>query len=210
MVEGGDVAGERQHGVGEAEIVVGHVGEVLDLSHHVVPEVADDAAVERWKLRDRRCPVPRQQRLDGRERPLVRRDAGGEHTIDLDVAPANDERARRVAPEEREPPPPLGVLDRLEEESRSAVGVGTDELHERRDGRLEVSEDLAPHRDDGVIASERAEVVARGPDRPGRAHRGPGSEPSPNARKKQERSPVWQAPRPSCCTTKSSTSPSQS
>ena len=45
---------------------------------------------------------------------------------------------------------------------------------------------------------------------PGVTQTGPGVAPPPKARKKQLRSPVWQAPRPSCSTTNSSASTSQS
>ena len=47
VVEGGQLADHAQHGVGLAEIVGRHVGQVLDLPHDVVAEVADQAAVQR-------------------------------------------------------------------------------------------------------------------------------------------------------------------
>ena len=135
--------------------------------------------------------------------------AGGA-PVELDVPPARDERERRVAAEEREAAPPLGVLDRLEQERRVVVG-GADQLHERRDRRLEVGEHLAPDRHDRVVARQRDELVAREPRRGhDQAQTGPGVAPPPKARKKQLCSPVWHAPRPSCSTTNSNTSMSQS
>ena len=205
VVERGDVTGQRQHRVGPALRVRRDVRQVLDLAHDVVPEVADDAAVERWQLSEARRAVPAQQRLDRRERAAIERDAGRDRAERLDLVAPHDEREGRVPPDEREAAPVLTVLDRLEQE---AVAVA-DELDERGHRRLEVGQHLAPDRDDGVLARQRAELPERRLD-DGKAHTGPGSAPSPNARKKQLRSPVWQAPRPTCSTTNRSTSMSQS
>ncbi len=99
----------------------------------------------------------------------------------------------------------LAVLDRLQQEAFAVA----DQLQERGDRRLEIRQDLAPYGDHRVLRRERAELVERRLDR-GVAHTAPGSASLPNARKKQLRSPVWQAPRPVCSTTKSRTSMSQS
>ena len=191
--------------------------EMLDLAHDVVPEISDNAAVERWQVGDARRAMESEQRLECSERAGVARHRVGKWAFDLDVAAAHDQRALGITPEERESSPTLRVLDRLQEESRRAVGLGADELDERRHGGLEVGQHLAPHRHHRVIAGQRPEVVTRWSDGSGRAHRasgdcesGDGVAPPPNARKKHDRSPVWQAPRPSCSTTKRSVSPSQS
>src|SRR5204863_469404 len=63
--------------------------------------------------------------------------------------------------EERVPAPPVGVFGRLEQE---AVAFA-DQLHERRQRRLEIGEHITPHRHDGVLASHRHELVARRLDR---------------------------------------------
>ena len=139
--------------------------------------------------------MQREQRFERRERTLVDGHAGRQRAVDLDVLTAHDERAAGIAPEEREAAPTLGVLDRLEQEPRRAVDLGADELGERRHRRLEVGQHLAPDRHDGVVPGERAELVACRPDRSGAGHGLAGRSPPPNARKKQDRSPVWQAPR---------------
>ncbi len=46
VVERGHQARHAHHRIGHAVVVVGRVGEPLDLAHHVVAEVPDDAAVE--------------------------------------------------------------------------------------------------------------------------------------------------------------------
>ena len=120
----------------------------------------------------------------------------------LEVETPRDEREHGIAAEEREAPPAFGVLNRLEQKALALPH----ELGECRQRRLEVGEHLAPNRHDGVIARlllEDLEARTEG-------HTGPGVDPSPKARKKQLRAPVWQAPRPSCSTTNSNTSMSQS
>ncbi len=206
VVERGDAAGQRTDRVGEALVVGGRVREVLDLPDGVVAHPPDDAPVEGRQLGQGRRPETVEQGLEQRERALVVRDVLGRRAADpFDPATAGDERPRRIAAEEREPPPPFRVLDRLEEEALTIA----DELHERRHRRLEVGQDLTPDRDDRVVAREGVELGARRSSR-GSRHKCSGAAPPPKLRKKQLRSPVWHAPRPSCSTTKSSTSMSQS
>ena len=45
VVEGGQAPDHAHHGVGQVEVVAGHVGQVLHLAHDVVAEVAHDAAL---------------------------------------------------------------------------------------------------------------------------------------------------------------------
>ena len=78
VVERRDVTRERQHGVGQPEIVGRDIGKSLDLAHDVVAEIPDDAAVERWKLRDARRAVEFEQRFEGGERALVARHGVGQ------------------------------------------------------------------------------------------------------------------------------------
>ena len=174
VVERGDVAGEREHGVGEPEIVGG--------ARRAGARSRARRRSRGSRRRRRGTVAARGSSARGSRASSASRAASAPWSVGTPagstpststVAPAHDERARRVAPEEREPAPPLRVLDRLEQEARAAVGVGTDELHERRDRRLEVGQDLAPHRDDRVVARERAELVARRPDR-ARSRRSPG------------------------------------
>ena len=84
MVERGDVTGDRQHRVGQPEVVVRHVGQALDLAHDVVAEVADDATVERRQLGELRRAVRREQRLERGERTLVGGHARGRRAVELD------------------------------------------------------------------------------------------------------------------------------
>ena len=136
-----------------------------------------------------------QQLLEGGEHAVVgvEFDAGvtgdGHHSL------SQDQRGHRVAPDEREATPTLAVLDGLEDEPV----IVTDELEERRHRRLEIGQHLGPHRDDGVLCRQLQESV------------GIGTDPHVSSdRKKQVRSPVWQAPRPCWVTPNNRVSPSQS
>ena len=160
MVERGQAADHRQHRVGMAEVVTRHAGQVLDLSDDVVPEVADEPAVQRWQIGHPGRPVGGEHSLDRAEHALVARHFGSELARHLDVAISCDERRRRPPADEREPAPALGVLDRLEHEARAVA----DELGEGGDRRLEVGEQLGPDRDDGVVAREPVELGAVGTD----------------------------------------------
>ena len=212
VVERGDVPGERQHRVGQAEVVGRHVGQALDLAHDVVAEVADDAAVERRELGEASARGTRASSASsaasapwsagtpgGGVAGRTRRARPRTTSVSAGSRPRNENRPQRSAcstDSSRNP------ADRL---------AAPDELHERRDGRLEVGEDLAPDRHDGVLAGERDGTRRATAGRRRRSlRRGPGAAPLPKARKKQLCSPVWHAPRPSCSTTKSRTSTSQS
>ena len=103
------------------------------------------------------------------------------------ASPTGSGRRRRSGPTARRPRP-----------TRAGSPAVADELGVRGDRGLEVGEQLGPDRDDAVLGGVRVELLAGG------------SEPHPNDRKKQVRSPVWQAPAPSCSTLNSSASASQS
>ena len=93
---------------GVAEVVGGHVGQALDLAHDVVAEVADEPAVQRRQLGQRRRAVGASSRLDRGEHALVereRRRQGAPSTVMLPVA--RDERGRGPPADEREPAPAL-------------------------------------------------------------------------------------------------------
>ena len=130
--------------------------------------------------------------------PAVARHVDGQRAVDLDAAVAQQQRGHRVAADEREAAPPLAVLDRLEQEA----GAVADELGVRGDRRLQVGEQLGPHRHDRVARA----ASARNSSRLGRIR----THSAPKRRKKQEYAPVWQAPSPCCSTLNSSTSASQS
>ena len=83
--------------------------------------------------------------------------SGASPSTNSTLVAAHDERERGVASEEREPAPPLRVLDRLEQEPFAVA----DQLHERRERGLEVGEHLAPHRHDRILAAQRDELVER-------------------------------------------------
>ena len=50
VVEHRELADDAEHGVGQAQVVLGDLGQALDLAHHVVAEVADEAAVQGRQL----------------------------------------------------------------------------------------------------------------------------------------------------------------
>ena len=95
------------------------------------------------------------------------------------------------------------MLDRFEEEPIAVA----DELGEGGHRRLEVGEQLRPHRYDRVASGERAELV---PTRVVQGGHRVGEVVAPSAVKKQLWAPVWQAPRPCWVTLNSNVSPSQS
>ena len=107
--------------------------------------------------------------------PWSSRDPVRQRAVEFDHAVAQHERRRRIATDEGEPGPPLGSLDRLEEES----GTVADELDVGRHRRLEVGQLFGPHWDDRVGRGVRVEVVACRKE----LHQ-------PNCRKKQVRAPV--------------------
>jgi hypothetical protein len=179
VVVGGELADHRDHRVGVALVVLGHVGQVLDLPHHVVAQVAEHAAVQRGQVRQGRGVPLGQQRLQGGQDPPVtghrRRHRPGHGYVE---APGG-QRGERVAADERPAAPAgLAVLDRFEQEA----GLVAHEPGEGSDGRGEVGQQLAPHGDDRVGAGEAPELVERGSDHP--------SPSGPKARKKQVRAPV--------------------
>ena len=110
------------------------------------------------------------------------------------------------------------MLDRLEEEANTV----SDELRERRYRRLEVGHHLPPHGHNRMCTCHLEELVERRFDgaaagaahgrseKVGAVNVGAAASDAPKARKKQLRSPVWQAPAPSWSTTNRSVSPSQS
>ena len=180
MVEGGQLSDDREDRVGQAEVVLGWVGQVLDLPHHVVAEVPDQPAVHRRQPVERRRAVHGQQRLERREHALVERDAVGQAAPGhLQATVAGDQGRRGAAAHEGPAAPLVAVLDRLEQEPGLVVRAQPGEGGHRRD---EVGQQLAPHRDDGVVAGQGPELVPAGPDHP--------SAPAPpKARKKQVRLP---------------------
>ena len=116
VVERGHVTHHAQHRVGRAQVVGGHVGQPLDLAYDVVAEVSDDAAVERGQVRDPRRLVRAEQGLERGERAVVGGHARRRRPLELHRSAPHDHREHRVAADEREPAPALGVLDRLQQE----------------------------------------------------------------------------------------------
>ena len=151
VIEGRHLAREAEHRVGKTLIVGWNRREALDLAHRVVAEPPDDATVERGKLGDHRRAVTLEERLERGQAAGIGRDAIGCGAVDeLDPVAAHDERERRVAPEEREPAPTLGVLDRFEQEPFAVAH----QLHERRERRLEIGEHLAPDRHHRILVTQ--------------------------------------------------------
>ena len=142
---------------GQALVVGGHVGQVLDLADDVVAEVADEPAVQRRQVGEARRPVAGQERLDRGEHALVERDRVGHGAVDGDVEAAGREGRGGPAADERPAAPALAVLDRLEQEAGLVVPAEAGEGGDRRD---QVGQQLAPHRDDGVLRGEGVEPGA--------------------------------------------------
>ena len=75
VVDGHHLADDRHDPVGEAPVVGRDVGQVFDLAHHVVAEVAHQAAVERRQALDGRRAVVGQEVLQGGQHPPIGPDA---------------------------------------------------------------------------------------------------------------------------------------
>ena len=94
-------------------------------------------------------PVACEQRSSAARMPRSSGTSSGSVAVDRRPAPSRSTSvADRVAPDERAPAPALAVLHRLEQEARAVA----DELGEGRDRRLQVGQQLAPHRHDRVLA----------------------------------------------------------
>ena len=122
----------------------------------------------------------------------------GSVPVDLERAAAGDERGRAGCGRRTTSGSTLAVLDRLEQEARARRRPA------RANAATGVVRSASTSRHTGTTVWSRAS--ARNSSAIGPESRGV----TPKARKKQERSPVWQAPLPSCSTTNSSVSPSQS
>ena len=181
--------------------------------------------MERRQPGQRRGPVMGKHGLHGRQDPAVRGDALRERAFHRNLPVAQRHRCRRAAAYERPAAPSPGVLDRLQDETRLVLdqpGVGSDR-------RGEVGQELSPYRDDAPLPRQGDELVpARGvppahlspitwcplPDAhywspiTGRQAERPRL--ARNCRRSSCGRPVWQAPAPSCSTTNSRVSPSQS
>ena len=119
---------------GKPRSSVGHVGQPLDLAHHVVAEVADQAAVQRREVGQRGRPVVAERGLDGGEDALVERDGRVDRgaVVDADVAAVGREAWPLAAADERPATPALAVLDGLEQEA-GLVAAQPGEGRDRRD-----------------------------------------------------------------------------
>ncbi len=192
----------------------GTFGQVLDLAHDVVAEVADEPGVQGGQVGQLRGVEGVEGGLEGGQhagRPAHPAPGGGvevEGALGAHPAALRRHGGQRAASDERVAPPPLAALDRLEEEAGAAVAADdAEEGGDRGDG---VGHELAPDRHQAVLGGQGAEPVEAG-TRPAEVRLAHGSATaSPKARKKQLRLPVWHAPRPSWSTITSSASPSQS
>ena len=89
VVVGGQLADDRQDGVGVAEVVGRDVGQALDLAHDVVAEVADEAAVQRRQVGQAGRPVAR------RAAPRRRRGRPGRSAMPAGSVPVDRRAGRR-------------------------------------------------------------------------------------------------------------------
>ena len=162
VVERGDVPGDREHRVGHAR--GRRAARRAGARSRARRRSRGSRRRHRGTAAARRACGARyaaQQRLERYERAAVGGHARRRRAVEARPAlPRTTMRERRVAAEEREPSPALGVLDRLEQEAGRVVLTGAHELHEGGDRRLEVGQHLAPHRHDRVVTGERDELVA--------------------------------------------------
>ena len=81
MVEGCEFTYNGHDRIGKPEIIGGHVGKVLDLSHDVVPQETHEASVHRRQPVDIGCVVHLKQGLKCREHSLIGRDPLGKGAL---------------------------------------------------------------------------------------------------------------------------------
>ena len=154
VVEHGQLADHREHGVGMAQVVGGLVGQALHLPDDVVSQVAHQAAVEgREVVQDGRA-IGRQDGVHRGQHAPVEGHAGGQGALEVEGAGAGHERGRGPQTHEREAAPPLAPLHRLEQES----GTGPHQAEEGGHRCDEIGQDLAPHGHDGVAGGQLVEL----------------------------------------------------
>ena len=131
---------------------------MLDLAHDVVAEVADEPAVQRRQVGQRGRAVVREQLLDRRQHAPIGGTSSAAACRDLDPAVAGDERGRRARPtnENRLQRSPCST------DSSRKPGLVADERAKAATGVVEVGEQLAPHRDDGVVGGRARGTRRRG------------------------------------------------
>ena len=162
MVECRQRTDDAHHSVGQPAIIVGHIGQVLDFSDHVVAEIAHHATLQRRQVGDDRRAIGSNDCVKRREHALVKRNLGAEVlALDLDESVAQLERRDRVVADEAVPRPALGMLDGLEQE---ALAI-SDQLEIRRHRRLQIAQNLRPHRHHRVLGSQRMKFRAARPHR---------------------------------------------
>ena len=187
VVVGGQLADDRHHGVGVAQVVGGHVGQVLDLADDVVAEVAHDPAVQRRQVVERAGPSRRRARCSMAAR-MPR--SSGTPAGSVPVASTSRPRATRVASGLRPMNDQRLQRSPCSTDSSRKPGSSPTSAEEGGDRRGEVGQHLAPHRDDGVLAGQGAELLARSgrrvTRRPGRSRsaRRCGTRPCPPARRR--------------------------
>src|SRR5215213_1227757 len=197
VVEDDHRAGEDQHPLGQPEVVLGLVGQALQLPDEVVAEVADGPGEQRRQAGQGRRAQPPQglaQHLQGR--PV--RQAGGRAAGPGGAAAADGQGGERVGADERVAAPALAVLDALQQYRAVLVA----ELAERPHRGLQVAEQLPPHRHHRMLPGQPRELLEPGPGAAGHA-------PPPSGWLKHDLVPLWHAG-PICSTRTRSVSPSQS
>ena len=158
MVEGGQLADDGQDGVGMAEVVGGHAGQVLDLAHHVVTQVTDQTGVKGGQVRKVGGLESVEHGIEGGQdagcpaHPVAGDGVQVQGPVGGHPGAAGGDGGQRITTDEGVAPPPLTALDRLEEEA-GAVGP-VDNMEEgghRGDG---VGHQLAPYRHDAVLGRQ--------------------------------------------------------
>ena len=189
VVEGGQLADDRQDGVGMAEVVRRGVGQVFDLTDHVVAQIADQSGMERREIGRSGESKVAEDGFEGGQHPARRsppgrwRHPGRGRPAVVTAVPAGRDGGQGLRPTkeyrpQRSPP--------STDSRRKPVRSGPHDLEEGRNRGEGVGHQLSPDRDDAV---PRRQGVEPGSDRdrpwPRRAgrRRGAGGDgPRPKAR----------------------------
>ena len=129
---------------------------MLDFADDVVPNVADHAALQGWKLRHDGCLMRGKHRLECSKETLVVGYRCGYRTGYLHFAVDDCNLGAWTTADETESSPSLAMLDRLQQES----GRVTHQREEYTNGRVSVGEHFGPHRHHAIRSCKCAKLVA--------------------------------------------------
>ena len=151
--------GEHHHHVRDAQVIVGHVGQVLHRADQVVAEEPHRAAPERQRILRWRHRDVVHQRLDGPKRVIgVQVLRAAVMTLQGDPAALGPHDTLRLDADHRVAAQALPLLGALQQEARTPVA----QLQHGADGRFAVVQVGMGHRHLPVLARPRAHALERG------------------------------------------------